>query len=196
MVLSGQVNKAIVNNINRNGGTSIGLSGKDGSLIEARKLRKRTKVAHSNVEQIIDLGFVGEPNIINPDILLTLEESNIIPVVASIGVGSYGETYNINADSVAGALAVALSATKLILLTDVDGILNAEGVLINKTSVIEMKNLIRNNVIRGGMIPKVETAINTIENNGGTVHILNGTIPHVLLMEIFTEHGVGTMINF
>lgn len=195
MVLSGSINKDIVSNINAAGGTAVGLSGKDGHLIEARKLRRRTRDIGSNIEKILDLGFVGEPTMINPDILVSLEESDIIPVIASIGVGPNGETYNINADSVAGALATALSASKLIMLTDVPGVLSDDKELQSELTTTKAKAMIRTGVIKGGMIPKIETAIAALEHNTGAVHILDGKIPHVLLLEIFTEHGAGTMMN-
>jgi acetylglutamate kinase len=195
MVLSGSINKKIVTEINNAGGTAIGLSGKDANLIFAQKLRRTKKDPDSNIEQILDLGFVGEPVEINPDALLVLEESDVIPVIAPIGVGENGETYNINADSVAGAIASALGATKLIMLTDVPGILDANKNLISQITIDEAKKLIKQGVITGGMIPKVETCIESIQNNTDAAHILDGRIPHVLLLEIFTEHGTGTMLT-
>lgn len=194
MVLSGSINKQIVSSINAVGGAAVGLSGKDGHLIEARKIRRTKKDLSSNIEKILDLGFVGEPTMINPDVLVSFEESDIIPVIAPIGVGEGGETYNINADSVAGAIASALSATKLIILTDVPGVLNEEKELISELTVTKAKSLIRDEVISGGMIPKIETCINALEHHTEAAHILDGRIPHVLLLEIFTEHGAGTML--
>jgi len=194
MVLSGIINKDIVSNINNAGGTAIGLSGKDGDMIQARKVRRTVKDPTSNIEQILDLGFVGEPETINPDILLSFEESDIIPVIAPIGYGANGETYNINADTVAGAMASALTAAKLLLLTDVPGVLDAKNELINEITASKLRQLIFDKTIDGGMIPKVETCINAIENNTAAAHILDGRIPHVLLLEIFTAHGTGTMI--
>lgn len=195
MVLSGSINKQIVSSINAVGGAAVGLSGKDGQLIEARKIRRTKRDLSSNIEKILDLGFVGEPTMINPDILVSFEESDIIPVIAPIGIGEGGETYNINADSVAGAIASALSATKLIMLTDVAGVLDEEKKLISELSVTKAKSLIRDDVIKGGMIPKVETCITALEHHTDAAHILDGRIPHVLLLEIFTEHGAGTMIQ-
>ena len=195
MVLSGSINKKIVTEINNAGGTAIGLSGKDGHLITAQKLRRTKKDPDSNIEQILDLGFVGEPVDINPEALVVLEESDIIPVIAPIGVGDNGETYNINADSVAGAIASALGAHKLIMLTDVPGILDANGKLISHITIDHAKKLMKQGVITGGMIPKVETCIESVQNNTEAAHILDGRIPHVLLLEIFTEHGTGTMIT-
>ena len=194
MVLSGLINKRIVSEINAVGGCAIGLSGKDGSLIEARKLRRTKSDPDSNIEQILDLGFVGEPTIINPEILESLEESDTIPVIAPIGLGENGETFNINADSVAGAIASAISANKLIMLTDVTGVLSKEKQLISQLDVNEALALVADGTINGGMIPKIETCINAVQGDAETVHIIDGRIPHVLLLEIFTEHGIGTML--
>ena len=194
MVLSGKINKKIVSEINAAGGTAIGLSGKDASLIKARKLRKTKSKTDSNIEKILDLGFVGEPEYINPDIFVMLEETDIIPVIAPIGVDDKGETYNINADTAAGAIASALVAQKLIVLTDVPGILDKDKNLISEVKMNKVKHLIKDGTISGGMIPKVETCIKALEGNVEASHILNGKVPHVLLLEIFTEHGSGTMI--
>lgn len=194
MVLSGSINKQIVSAINAAGGSAIGLSGKDGGLIEARKLRRTKKDADSNIEQILDLGFVGEPTFINPDVLVVFEESDIIPVIAPIGIGENGETYNINADSAAGAIASAMAASKLLMLTDVPGVLSKDGELISELSVTQARKLIKDGTISGGMIPKVETCISAIDHHTEAAHILDGRLPHVLLLEIFTEHGTGTMI--
>lgn len=195
MVLSGSINKQIVSDINAAGGIAVGLSGKDGDLIEARKLKKTHRKTDSNIEKILDLGFVGEPVAINPDILVLFEESNVIPVIAPIGVSSTGETYNINADMAAGAIASALVARKLIMLTDVEGVLDKDKKLLGQLTVSQSKKLIKEGVIGGGMIPKVETCIEAIENNVEASHILDGRKPHVLLLEIFTEHGAGTMVT-
>ncbi len=194
MVLCGKINKKIVQDIHEAGGTAIGLSGKDAGLIQAKKVRKTRKDTDSNIEKILDLGFVGEPEYINPDIFVTLEETDIIPVIAPIGVDEHGETYNINADTAAGAIASALVAQKFIALTDVPGILDKDKNLISKLTMNEAHKLIKDGTITGGMIPKVETCMNAIANNVEAAHILNGKIPHVLLLEIFTEHGSGTMI--
>ncbi len=194
MVLSGSINKKIVTEINKAGGTAIGLSGKDGNLITAQKLRRTKKDPDSNIEQILDLGFVGEPVDIDPEALIVLEESDVIPVIAPIGRGINGETYNINADSVAGAVASALGASKLLLLTDVPGILDKDKNLISQVSVSDAKKLMKQGVISGGMIPKVETCIDALQNNVDAAHILDGRVPHVLLLEIFTELGTGTML--
>lgn len=194
MVLSGSINKQIVMDINTAGGMAIGLSGKDGNLIEARKLRRTQRDPDSNIEKILDLGFVGEPMRINPEIFVMLEESDVIPVIAPIGIGSDGETYNINADTAAGALAAALAAKKLIMLTDVSGVLDKKKKLISEMTLEDAQANIKNSTITGGMIPKVETCIHAVNNSVEAAHILDGRTPHVLLLEIFTEHGTGTMI--
>jgi acetylglutamate kinase len=195
MVLSGTINKKIVRDINSAGGVAIGLSGKDANLIQARKIRKTKRDTDSNIEKILDLGFVGEPTYINPEIFVIFEDTDVIPVIAPIGVDENGETYNINADTVAGAIASALVATKLIMLTDVPGVLNKQKELLSSISVNKVKSLIKDGTISGGMIPKVETCVNSVMNNVEAAHILNGKIPHVLLLEVFTEHGTGTMIT-
>ncbi|MDA0781142.1 MAG: acetylglutamate kinase [Rickettsiales bacterium] len=194
MVLSGSINKQIVSEINMAGGMAIGISGKDGGLISARKLRRTKSDPDSNIEQILDLGFVGEPTDINPETLVMFEESDIIPVIAPIGRGANGETYNINADSAAGAIASSIAATKLLMLTDVPGILDKNGELISEITISQAQKLIRNKTISGGMIPKVETCINALNNHTEAAHILDGRLPHVLLLEIFTELGTGSMI--
>jgi acetylglutamate kinase len=185
MVLSGSINKQIVSGINAAGGRAIGISGKDGNLVVARKLDRGDG---------IDLGFVGEPETVNPAVLRTIMSSEIVPVIAPIGVGTKGETYNINADTVAGAVASAMSAARLILLTDVEGVLDREKKLIPRLSVAEARALIADGTIKGGMIPKIETAIDAVEAGVSAAVILDGRIPHVLLLELFTEHGAGTMI--
>jgi acetylglutamate kinase len=185
MVLTGSINKQIVSSINAAGGRAIGLSGKDSTLILARKLIKGG----------VDLGFVGEPEKVNPEVLHTVMRSEIIPVIAPIGVGTGGETYNINADTVSGAVAGAMGAERLILLTDVEGVLDSEKKLIPKLTVAECRALIKQGIIKGGMIPKIETAIEAVENGVRAAVILDGRIPHVLLLELFTEHGAGTLIT-
>ena len=186
--------KMAVEQINKAGGMAIGISGKDGNLMEARKLRRHTKDPDSNIEKILDLGFVGEPVRINPAILQEFAESNIIPVIAPIGIGENGETYNINADTAAGALAAALASAKLMILTDVAGVLSKEGELISELSIREARKLEKDGVISGGMIPKIETCIHALENDVEAAHILDGRLPHVLLLETFTKYGAGTMI--
>lgn len=194
MVLVGSINKKIVHAINKAGGMAIGMSGKDGSLIKARKLRRVERDPNSNIERIIDLGLVGEPELINIEALAVFEETMAIPVIAPVGYGENDDTFNINADTVAGSIAGAISASKLIMLTDVDGILDKDGNLITEISIKQAKEYIANGTISGGMIPKVETCINALESGVTYVHILNGNVNHVLLIEVFTKEGVGTMI--
>jgi acetylglutamate kinase len=194
MVLSGSINKQVVAAINQAGGTAIGLSGKDGNLILARKLRRTTRDPESNIEKLLDLGFVGEPASVNAATLKDLLHEDVIPVIAPIGFGDDGETYNINADTAAGAIAAAVGASKLVMLTDVAGVLDSEGQLISKISASEGRRLIGTGTISGGMIPKVETCLDAVETGVEAAHILDGRLPHVLLLEAFTRSGVGTMI--
>ena len=195
MVLTGAINKQIVSGINAAGGRAVGLSGKDGNLVIARKL-ERLKLDPMSLEmKSVDLGFVGVPDTINPEVLRTIINSDLIPVIAPIGIGRKGETYNINADTVAGAVAGAMKAARLLLLTDVEGVLDREGKLIPRLSIAEARALIDNGTISGGMIPKIETAIEAVESGVRAAVILDGRIPHVLLLELFTEHGAGTMIT-
>ncbi|MGB8600837.1 MAG: acetylglutamate kinase [Rhizomicrobium sp.] len=195
MVLTGSINKRIVSGINAAGGHAVGLSGKDGNLIRARKLNRLRKNPETGVMEPMDLGFVGEPDNINPEVLETFLKSNLVPVIAPVGVGKEGETYNINADTVAGSVASAMRAERLVLLTDVEGVLDSEGKLISALTVEEAKALIANGTIRGGMIPKIETAIHAVESGVKAAVILDGRIPHVLLLELFTPHGAGTLIT-
>ncbi len=195
MVLSGTINKRIVSAINAAGGTAIGVSGKDGGLIQASKLRRTSRDEQSNTEKILDLGFVGEPQQINPRILTALEQSGMVPVIAPIGVGAGGETYNINADTVAGAIAAALSASRLLLLTDVTGVLDKAGELIPDLTVERIRELHADGTITGGMIPKLETCTKAVENGVDAAVILDGRVPHSMLLEIFTDQGIGTLIR-
>ncbi|MDJ0609317.1 MAG: acetylglutamate kinase [Kiloniellales bacterium] len=195
MVLSGSINKHIVSVINDAGGTAIGLSGKDGALIQASKLRRTRRDPDSNIESILDLGFVGEPQQINPQILGSLQQAGMIPVIAPIGVGANGETYNINADTVAGAVAGAVGAARLLLLTDVPGVLDQEGNLLTDLSTEDVRALMADGTISGGMIPKLETCIGAIEKGVDAAVILDGRVAHTLLLEIFTERGIGTLIR-
>lgn len=195
MVLSGSLNKNIVMAINAAGGLAIGLSGKDGNLIEAQKLNRTRKDPDSNIERILDLGFVGEPSQINPEILESFEEIDVIPVIAPIGVGPNGQTFNINADTAAGHIAAAIGASKLTMMTDVEGVLDKDKKLINRLTPSDVRRLQKDGTIVGGMIPKLETCLFALENGVDAAHILDGRIPHVLLLETFTEHGIGTMIH-
>ena len=194
-VLSGSINKQLVSAINSAGGRAVGLSGKDGNLIVAKKLQRTKRDSSGNVERIVDLGFVGEPDEINPEVLETIMNSDLIPVVAPIGVGKGGETYNINADTVAGAIAGALNADRLLFLTDVPGVMDKDGVIIPSLTISQAQALIRDGTISGGMIPKVQTCIDALKSGVEAVVILDGRIPHVLLVELFTEHGAGTLFR-
>ena len=195
MVLSGSINKAVVTAINGAGGVAVGLSGKDGRLIEARQLKRTTRDPDSNIEKVLDLGFVGEPVRINPTLLQTFAQSDLIPVIAPIGVGENGETYNINADTAAGKIAATLQAAKLVMLTDIAGVLDGDGELISKMTAEQADRLTKAGVIKGGMIPKLETCLDAVAQGVGAAHILDGRLPHVLLLEAFTAAGVGTMIE-
>ncbi len=195
MVLSGSINKSIVAAINGAGGTAIGVSGKDGGLIQARKLRRTKRDPDSNIEKILDLGFVGEPRHVNPQVLENLQQAGMIPVIAPIGVGSGGETYNINADTVAGAIAGAVGATRLLLLTDVSGVLDKEGRLLTDLTVEEVQQLQADGTISGGMIPKLETCVQAVGEGVEAAVILDGRVPHAMLLEIFTDRGIGTLVR-
>jgi acetylglutamate kinase len=195
MVLSGSINKQIVSAINAGGGFAIGLSGKDANLIRARKLT-RTKVdPDSNIESVLDLGFVGEPEAINATVLETLRNSAIIPVIAPIGVGEDGQTYNINADTVAGAVAGAVKAARFLLLTDVAGVLDKSKTLIPDLTADQARRLIEDGTIAGGMIPKVETCLQAIKEGVEAAVILDGRVSHAILLELFAEGGAGTIIR-
>jgi len=195
MVLAGSINKQIVTSINEAGGRAIGLSGKDGRLIEARKLRRTQRDPDSNIEKILDLGYVGEPSKVNADVFRIFEGSDAIPVIAPIGVGADGKTYNINADTAAGAIAEAVNASKLLMLTDIAGVMDGKGELISEMSREEAKALFKTDAITGGMIPKLETCLHAMEGGVEAAHILDGRVPHVLLLELFTEDGTGTKIT-
>lgn len=195
MVLSGSINKQIVSDINTAGGCAVGLSGKDGNMILARKLQRLKKDPDSNIEKVLDLGFVGEPKLINAEILKLLNESKIIPVIAPIGIGEAGETFNINADTVAGSIASALNASRLLMLTDVDGVMDEEGKLINEMKASQVKKLVKTGVIKGGMIPKVETCLRSVEEGVDGAVIIDGRVSHSILLELFTSKGAGTIIR-
>ena len=194
MVLAGSINKEIVALINAEGEWAIGLCGKDGNMVFAEKARKTVVDPDSNIERVLDLGFVGEPVEVDRTLLDLLARSEMIPVIAPVAPGRDGHTYNINADTFAGAIAGALEATRLLFLTDVPGVLDRSGQLIKELSVSEAKNLIRDGTISGGMIPKVETCIEAIDRGVEGVVILNGKTRHAVLLELLTEHGAGTLI--
>jgi acetylglutamate kinase len=195
MVLAGSINKEIVALINKEGEWAIGLCGKDGNMVFAEKLKRRTVDPDSNIEQVVDLGFVGEPVEVDRTLLDLLARSEMIPVIAPVAPGRDGATYNINADTFAGAIAGALAATRLLFLTDVPGVLDASGTLIDALTVAEARALIADGTISGGMIPKVETCFDAIQRGVESVVILNGKTPHAVLLELFTEHGAGTLIK-
>ncbi|MEZ5758402.1 MAG: acetylglutamate kinase [Emcibacteraceae bacterium] len=195
MVLSGSINKSIVGAINKIGGKAVGLSGKDSGLVIAEPLKRKRKDPDSNIEQILDLGYVGEPKHVNAEFLRSFEKSPVIPVIAPIGLGEGGETYNINADTMAGAIAGALKAERLLLLTDVVGVLDKDKNLIADMNEDMAKALIEDGTIIGGMIPKVETCIKAIHDDVGASVIIDGRVEHALLLELFTEHGAGTLIQ-
>jgi acetylglutamate kinase len=194
MVLAGSINKQIVSEINRLGGKACGICGKDGNLMIARKLERTVRDPDSNIEKVVDLGFVGEPERVNPHIVEVISASDLIPVIAPIGVSADGTTYNINADTFAAALAGAMKAKRLLLLTDVPGVLDREKRLIPKLTVSEARALIADGTISGGMIPKVESCIEVIQAGVEGVVIIDGRVPHAVLLELFTKHGAGTLI--
>jgi acetylglutamate kinase len=194
MVLGGKVNKRIVAQINRQGGRAVGLSGKDGGLIEARKMRIVQQSDAGSPPEIIDPGMVGEVTRINPGIIHTLSEKGFIPIIAPVGSGTEGETYNINADLVASHIAMALSAGRLILLTDVDGVMDAQGRLISSIDAAAIGRMITEGSVSGGMIPKIEYALQAIRNGVEKVPIINGKRRHAILLELFTDKGIGTEV--
>jgi acetylglutamate kinase len=189
MVLAGSTNKHIVSAINAAGGKAVGLSGRDGNLLVATK-----QVLKKNGQEI-DLGFVGDPKTVDPHVLKTLAQGGMIPVIAPVGAGEGGETYNINADTAAGAIAAAVGASRLLLLTDVAGVLDKDGKLLENLTVSQVKTLMGNGTISGGMIPKLETCIEAVEGGVEGAVIIDGRVPHSLLLEIFTERGVGTFVS-
>ncbi|MEJ5154768.1 acetylglutamate kinase [Gluconobacter wancherniae] len=195
MVLSGSVNKQVAELINRAGALAVGISGKDGGLIMARKLVRTRRDPDSEIEKVIDLGFVGEPEKIDPRVLYALLGSGLIPVIAPVGVGADGETYNINADTAAGAIAGAVHATRLLMLTDVPGVLDEHGQVIEELTAEEAYRLIREGQITGGMIPKVETCLQAVRAGAKAAVILDGRVPHTCLLELFTRAGPGTLIT-
>jgi acetylglutamate kinase len=194
MVLVGKVNKEIVNLINKAGGRAVGLSGKDGQLIKAEQMHLYRSRGDEEPPEIIDIGMVGQVTAINTELIETLHHSNFIPIIAPVGVGEEGETYNINADLVASQVAAALQATKLVLLTDVTGVLDPNGRLISTLYRQSALEGIEQGIIQGGMIPKVICSLEALESGVGKVHIIDGRVPHAILLEIFTDHGVGTEI--
>lgn len=195
MVLGGKVNKGIVAQINRQGGKAVGLSGKDGELILAEKLHMMVQPDADKPPEIIDTGQVGKVSRVNPEIIHTLSDKGFIPVIAPVGVGINGDTYNINADLVASKVAGALSAGRLIFLTDVDGVMDGSKKLISSINAASIKKMVIDKIISGGMIPKIEYALDALNNGVGKVQIINGTKRHSLLLELFTDRGIGTEVT-
>ena len=195
MVLSGSINKELVGWIARAGGKAMGISGKDGGLVSAEKVQRTTKDPGSNIEQVVDLGFVGEPRHVDTTIINTISTAGMIPVIAPIARGADGETYNINADTMAGAIASALGAARLFMLTDVPGVLDKEKNLLTDLTPASIAKLQQDGTISGGMIPKLETCIHAVEAGCEAAVVLDGRVPHAMLLEIFTSHGAGTLIR-
>ena len=195
MVLAGGINKALVAAIAGAGGRAVGVSGKDGGLLTARKLMAVAKASDSAIQQAVDLGFVGEPSHVDVTVLNALMQHHLIPVVAPVGSGEDGKTYNINADTAAGVIAAALNATRMLMLTDVSGVLDKNGKLISSLTISQAEALIHDGTVSGGMIPKVKTCIDAVQGGAEGAVIMDGRAPHALLVELFTEHGMGTMIT-
>jgi acetylglutamate kinase len=195
MVLSGAINKELVSWISQAGGKAVGISGKDGGFVTAEKIERTTRDPDSNIERAVDLGFVGEPKSVDRSVIDTISCAGMIPVVAPIGVGTDGHTYNINADTMAGAVAAALGAARLFLLTDVPGVLNKAGDLLADLDPAQIAELRADGTISGGMIPKLETCVSAVKAGVDAAVILDGRIPHALLVEIFTREGAGTLVH-
>lgn len=195
MVLAGSINKQIVADINRQGGQAVGISGKDGNLMRAKKLEKQAIDPDSKLLQAVDLGFVGAPEQVNPHIIEALIGNGLIPVIAPLGIDQYGQTLNINADTFAGAVAAEMKAKRLLLLTDVEGVLDQDEALIKMLTISEAQTLIEDGTISGGMIPKIETCMSVVEQGVEAVVIINGRVHHAVLLELFTEHGAGTLLG-
>ncbi len=195
MVLSGAINKQLVSWIGQAGGRAVGISGKDGGFVRATKVERTVRDPESNIERAVDLGFVGEPAAVDRTVLDTISEAGMIPVVAPVGVDGEGHTYNINADTMAGAVASAMDAARLFLLTDVPGVLDKEGALLTDLSPDMIGRLTADGTVSGGMIPKLETCVRAVEAGVDAAVVLDGRIPHAMLLEIFTRQGAGTMIR-
>jgi acetylglutamate kinase len=195
MVLAGSINKKIVAAINAEGGKAVGISGKDASLMTVRKLEKQIPDPDSNLMKVVDLGFVGEPDKVDPHIIEVMIASDLIPVIAPLGVSREGQTYNINADTFAGVLAAKMCAKRLLLLTDVEGVLDKQGKLIPQLTIESARALMDDGTIDGGMIPKIESCISVVQGGVEAVVIINGKTPHAVLLELFTEHGAGTLLS-
>ena len=195
MVLSGAINKDIVGWLHKAGGKALGLSGKDGGLVTARKVERTTRDPDSNIEKAVDLGFVGEPAQVDTSVIDTAVAAGMIPVIAPIAGGEDGATYNINADTMAGAIAAALGAARLFLLTDVAGVLGADGELLTDLTPADIAKLREDGVIRGGMVPKLETCVSAVQSGCEAAVVLDGRVPHAMLLEFFTARGAGTLVR-
>jgi acetylglutamate kinase len=195
MVLAGSINKQIVGFINEAGGKAVGLCGKDGNMVIARKVSRSVVDPKSNIERIVDLGFVGEPESVDTTVLTQILGRDLIPVLAPLAISKNGSTYNVNADTFAGAIAGALKAKRLLLLTDVAGVLDKSRTLIKQLSVEDARRLIADGTISEGMIPKIETCIDALERGVEGVVILDGKVPHAVLLELLTDHGAGTLVT-
>ncbi|WP_262028372.1 acetylglutamate kinase [Microvirga sp. Mcv34] len=195
MVLAGSINKQIVGWIGAEGGKAVGLSGKDGNMVTARKVTRTAVDPDSNIEKVVDLGFVGEPEHVNRAVLDQVLQAELIPVLAPVATGHDGQTYNVNADTFAGAIAGAMTAKRLLLLTDVPGVLDKNKNLIPEMTIEDCRRLIADGTITDGMIPKIETCIYALEKGVEAVVILDGKVPHAVLLELFTDHGAGTLIR-
>jgi acetylglutamate kinase len=195
MVLAGSINKQIVSWIAAEGGKAIGLCGKDGNMVVAEKVKRTVMDPDSNIEKVLDLGFVGDPRHVNRDVLDAVLKAELIPVLAPVATGEDGQTYNVNADTFAGAIAGAMRAKRLLLLTDVPGVLDKDKKLIPELTVEECRRLIADGTVTGGMIPKIETCIYALEQGVEAVVIMDGKVPHAVLLELYTDHGAGTMIR-
>jgi acetylglutamate kinase len=195
MVLAGSINKQIVGWIGAEGGKAVGLSGKDGNMVSARKVTRTVVDPESNIEKVVDLGFVGEPEHVNREVLDQVLQAELIPVLAPVAIGQDGQTYNVNADTFAGAIAGAMTAKRLLLLTDVPGVLDKNKNLIPEMTIEDCRRLIADGTITDGMIPKIETCIYALEKGVEAVVILDGKVPHSVLLELFTDHGAGTLIR-
>jgi acetylglutamate kinase len=195
MVLSGAINKELVGWINKAGGKAIGLSGKDGKMVTATKVSRKVKDPDSQIEQAVDLGFVGQPAHVDTTVLKTASDAGLIPIIAPIGAGEDGHTYNINADTMAGAIASALGAARLFLLTDVSGVLDKQGSLLTDLTPADIARLKEDGTISGGMIPKLETCVDAVEAGCEAAVVLDGRVPHAMLLEFFTSRGAGTLVS-
>ena len=195
MVLAGSINKEIVMAINAEGGKAVGLCGKDGNMVFAERVTRKEIDPDSNIEKVVDLGFVGEPKTVNKAVIDMVLKADLIPVIAPVAPGGDGRTYNVNADTFAGAIAGALGAARLLFLTDVAGVIDRKGRLVKELTVAQAKALIADGTVSGGMIPKIETCIDALSRGVEGVVILNGKTPHAVLLELFTEHGAGTLIK-